>query len=162
MGDWRSSHVGLVPLPRCWAVTRDVGRLGLGAAGDDEPGVVDLPREVPRLTGKAVTRVSVGSRHALAVTDDRGTSEVWSWGDNSYGQCGQGKKAPPTIDEPKRIAMLKSHGVRGDCGGYFRNVVVSWQYYGCVVVASWPCLDACAYSSHNGAAYTRSRSWSWL
>ena len=46
----------------------------------------------------SVSAVATGSTHTLAVASD-GT--LWSWGDNSYGQLGNGTKAASSV--PKQI-----------------------------------------------------------
>jgi alpha-tubulin suppressor-like RCC1 family protein len=68
------------------------GQLGFGTLGGQSP--VAMP--IPNLTG--VVSVAAGSLHALALTTN-GT--VYGWGDNSYGQLGNGssgaKVAIPTL-----------------------------------------------------------------
>ncbi len=71
------------------------GRLGDGPGGD--PGLV--PVQVSGLANAA--SVSAGGSHSLALRSD-GT--VWAWGDNTYGQLGDG--TTQTRDVPVRVAGL--------------------------------------------------------
>ena len=45
-----------------------------------------------------ITKVVCGKSHTLALNDN---GQVYSWGDNSYGKLGQGKK--PDIKEPELV-----------------------------------------------------------
>lgn len=51
------------------------------------------PLEIDVFAGREIMQVSVGAKHQLAVDLD---GRVWAWGDNSYGQLGQGDSSPYT------------------------------------------------------------------
>jgi alpha-tubulin suppressor-like RCC1 family protein len=74
------------------------GQLGNGATSSIE-GSDPTPVPVPGLTG--ITQIAAGDRHSLALRSD-GT--VWAWGDNSYGQLGDGTTAAE--DRPERVPGL--------------------------------------------------------
>ncbi|HUI99887.1 MAG TPA: hypothetical protein VLY46_06600 [Usitatibacter sp.] len=71
------------------------GRLGNG--GDSSQGPV--PVQVSGLAG--VTQVSAGGGHSLALEKD---GSVWAWGENGYGQLGDGTTATRFV--PVRVAGL--------------------------------------------------------
>jgi len=58
------------------------------------------------LAGKTVTQVSVGNKHACALTTDGG---AYCWGANTYGQLGNGS----TDDSPEPVAVLTSGALAG-------------------------------------------------
>lgn len=70
-----------------WGESRDRGVLGHGGDGDgDGNGDVFLPRRILALEGHRIANVYAGPNHCMGV-DDGG--DVWSWGLNACGQCGQ-------------------------------------------------------------------------
>ena len=71
------------------------GQLGIGAAADH----VCLPTQVAGLSG--ITAIAAGGSHALALKND-GT--VWSWGDNSVGNLGNGTLIASNV--PLQVAGL--------------------------------------------------------
>lgn len=62
-----------------------------------------LPQLVEDLSAVRIVDVAVGDSHILALTND---SEVFSWGNNSMGQCGQGHSSSP-ITRPRRVLGLE-------------------------------------------------------
>jgi hypothetical protein len=67
----------------CWG-RNDAGQLGAGATAAMSP----VPVQVPGLAGNAVS-VSAGNTYACALTS---AGAVLCWGDNTYGQLGNGTK----------------------------------------------------------------------
>ena len=71
---------------------------------------------MPGLTG--VVAVAGGSDHSLAVKND-GT--VWAWGDNFYGQLGDGT----TIRQTSPIQVLGLTGVAVAAGGHSHSLFIA-------------------------------------
>jgi alpha-tubulin suppressor-like RCC1 family protein len=64
----------------------DLGQLGIGTNTTDN----NMPVQVPGLSG--VVAIAAGAYHSMALTSD-GT--VWVWGENDYGQLGDGTANGP-------------------------------------------------------------------
>ncbi|XP_045564463.1 probable E3 ubiquitin-protein ligase HERC1 isoform X7 [Salmo salar] len=60
------------------------------------------PKLVEELTATRVVDLSIGDSHCLALSHD---NEVYAWGNNSMGQCGQGNSTGP-ITKPKKVVGL--------------------------------------------------------
>ncbi|XP_064122662.1 probable E3 ubiquitin-protein ligase HERC1 [Macrobrachium nipponense] len=60
------------------------------------------PRPIEELAGLRIVDISAGDSHALALTHE---SEVYAWGSNTMGQCGQGHTLSP-ITRPKKVMGL--------------------------------------------------------
>lgn len=94
----------------CWGAN-NYGQLGNGAAG---PGAdSDVPVQVARLGG-AVQMVDAGGFHACAVT---GAGGVWCWGDNRFGQLGDGTRASRSVPAAVREEVLCYALTLGYSGG---------------------------------------------
>ncbi|XP_030644117.1 probable E3 ubiquitin-protein ligase HERC4 [Chanos chanos] len=63
---------------------------------------LNVPRSLPQLCDKQVTRVACGDHHSIALTND---GHVFTWGQNSSGQLGLGKDEPST-QSPKLLSSL--------------------------------------------------------
>lgn len=95
---------------RCWGYNE------FGQAGP-----VETPRPVPMTShALAATRVTVGDAHACAWSDDG----AWCWGDNTYGQLGDGTRArrdapvrPPGLGRPRELVAGARHTCSLDHGG---------------------------------------------
>ncbi len=74
---------------RCWGSNRN-GILGYGKTGEENSSAE--PVEVVGLTG--VTGISAGYLHVCAVATG---GKVWCWGNNSYGELGDGTKTSSPI-----------------------------------------------------------------
>ncbi|XP_042891775.1 probable E3 ubiquitin-protein ligase HERC1 isoform X3 [Penaeus japonicus] len=60
------------------------------------------PRPIEELAGLRIVDISAGDSHALALTHE---GEVYAWGSNTMGQCGQGHTVSP-ITRPKKVMGL--------------------------------------------------------
>lgn len=82
------------------------GQLGVGAT--DEADEADGPVAVRVGRGQTVTRVSGGGMHSLALTL---SGEVYAWGDNSYGQLGDGttkaRTTPVAVRLPNAVVFVQ-------------------------------------------------------
>lgn len=97
---------------RCWGYA-ELGQLGNGAPLDTL--AFDVPVEVMDLEG--VTAISSFSDHTCAL-DDAGA--VWCWGDNAFGQLGDGTTSPSNV--PLRVPGLT--GVDLVAAGWEHNCAV--------------------------------------
>ncbi|XP_041057144.1 probable E3 ubiquitin-protein ligase HERC1 isoform X1 [Carcharodon carcharias] len=61
------------------------------------------PRLVEELNSTKIIDISCGDSHCLALTHD---NEVYAWGNNAMGQCGQGHTSTP-IATPKKVIGLE-------------------------------------------------------
>ncbi|XP_072108525.1 probable E3 ubiquitin-protein ligase HERC1 isoform X1 [Mobula birostris] len=61
------------------------------------------PRLVEELNSTKIIDISCGDSHCLALTHD---NEVYAWGNNAMGQCGQGHTSTP-ISKPKKVIGLE-------------------------------------------------------
>ncbi|XP_067888501.1 probable E3 ubiquitin-protein ligase HERC1 isoform X5 [Heterodontus francisci] len=61
------------------------------------------PRLVEELNSTKIIDISCGDSHCLALTHD---NEVYAWGNNAMGQCGQGHTSTP-IAKPKKVIGLE-------------------------------------------------------
>jgi alpha-tubulin suppressor-like RCC1 family protein len=88
-----------------WAWGRnDVGQVGDGTL-DDKPSPVKIRADMGWVS------VSAGRTHSFAMTGVGGT-ELWVWGDNSWGQLGIGS-AVPWVQEPVRFDAALWRSVSG-------------------------------------------------
>ncbi|XP_061742965.1 probable E3 ubiquitin-protein ligase HERC1 isoform X4 [Nerophis ophidion] len=60
------------------------------------------PKLIEELATTRVVDISIGDSHCLALSHD---NEVYAWGNNSMGQCGQGNSTGP-ITKPKKVVCL--------------------------------------------------------
>ncbi|MEQ2286906.1 putative E3 ubiquitin-protein ligase herc1 [Ameca splendens] len=60
------------------------------------------PKLIEELATTRVVDISIGDSHCLALSHD---NEVYAWGNNSMGQCGQGNSTGP-ITKPKKVVGL--------------------------------------------------------
>lgn len=72
----------------------------------------DVPRRIDSLCGKQITNIVTGSRHAIALSQ---TGEVWGWGNNDYGQLGDGTNASKNGPVQVKFPFLTSKIVSIDC-----------------------------------------------
>ncbi|XP_060677251.1 probable E3 ubiquitin-protein ligase HERC1 isoform X1 [Hemiscyllium ocellatum] len=61
------------------------------------------PRLIEELNSTKIIDISCGDSHCLALTHD---NEVYAWGNNAMGQCGQGHTSTP-IAKPKKVIGLE-------------------------------------------------------
>ncbi|KAJ7425197.1 hypothetical protein WISP_24460 [Willisornis vidua] len=60
------------------------------------------PKLIEELAATRIVDISIGDSHCLALSHD---NEVYAWGNNSMGQCGQGNSTGP-ITKPKKVSGL--------------------------------------------------------
>merc|ERR1711974_225830 len=87
--------------------------------------------------GRRVALVSLGGFHSAAVDTD---GQLFTWGDNKRGQCGQGEVA--TVEKPLELTLAPSETlcVGIACGGFFslfegqasRIYACGWGKEGCL------------------------------
>lgn len=99
---------------KCWGYGLN-GQLGIGTET-----TTDSPVPVSALNAK-VRAIATGPRHACALTDE---GEVLCWGDNEFGQLGDGSEANSAL--PVRVSGL-GPGVLAIAAGY---------YYSCALTAA--------------------------
>ena len=85
-----------------------------GQQGQNSPTArYSSPTQVGSESFVHVSKGFVEARHYVAVTSD---GEMWSWGGNDYGQCGQNNDVPGGISSPMQIGSdtTWNHGSHGD------------------------------------------------
>lgn len=98
-----------------WGIN-DYGQLGNGTTS-----YCTEPMLVEGLEGIAVSDISAGGWHSLAITDD---GEVWVWGRGEYGRLGLGDKSGSSKLRPHKVKALEGHRVvEASCGGTHTAVV---------------------------------------
>ena len=97
---------------RAWG-TNESGQLGIGP----NPFLFGDPVQVLNLTD--VTAIAAGESHSLALRND-GT--VWGWGDNVYGQVGDGLPSAVSIKTPVQVPGLS--GVTAIAAGRFHSLAL--------------------------------------
>ena len=101
----------------CWG-DDSAGQIGDG--NTTTTGVL-TPFHVP--LSEAASEIGVGESHSCAIIGDDPNDAVWCWGDNSYGQLGNGGGGPSST--PVHVQGLHS----------LRNLAVGGEH-ACVVLAS--------------------------
>ncbi|XP_056269201.1 probable E3 ubiquitin-protein ligase HERC1 isoform X3 [Pseudoliparis swirei] len=96
------------------------------------------PKLIEELATMRVVDVSIGDSHCLALSHD---NEVYAWGNNSMGQCGQGNSTGP-ITKPKKVVGLDGVAIQQISAGTSHSLawtalprdrqVVAWHRPYCV------------------------------
>ncbi|XP_054985114.1 probable E3 ubiquitin-protein ligase HERC1 [Sorex araneus] len=96
------------------------------------------PKLVEELAATRVVDISIGDSHCLALSHD---NEVYAWGNNSMGQCGQGNSTGP-ITKPKKVSGLDGIAIQQISAGTSHSLawtalprdrqVVAWHRPYCV------------------------------
>ncbi|XP_029961368.1 LOW QUALITY PROTEIN: probable E3 ubiquitin-protein ligase HERC1 [Salarias fasciatus] len=96
------------------------------------------PKLLEELATTRVVDVSIGDSHCLALSHD---NEVYAWGNNSMGQCGQGNSTGP-ITKPKKVVGLDGVAIQQISAGTSHSLawtalprdrqVVAWHRPYCV------------------------------
>ncbi|XP_062242430.1 probable E3 ubiquitin-protein ligase HERC1 isoform X5 [Platichthys flesus] len=96
------------------------------------------PKLLEELATTRVVDISIGDSHCLALSHD---NEVYAWGNNSMGQCGQGNSTGP-ITKPKKVVSLDGVAVQQISAGTSHSLawtalprdrqVVAWHRPYCV------------------------------
>jgi alpha-tubulin suppressor-like RCC1 family protein len=79
---------------------------------------INKPTLVPLLTGKKISQIACGSNHTLVL---QVPSEIWSWGQNDWGQLGRTRK----IAIPQCVQALESHIISDISCGQFHSIVLT-------------------------------------
>lgn len=79
----------------------EVGQLGIMLPNSNKQ--IHNPVQVPSLRNHLVRSIAAGEQHSVAVTS---YGEVYSWGDNSFGQTGIGKEEGTSVSYPARVKAL--------------------------------------------------------
>ncbi|KAB0406128.1 hypothetical protein E2I00_018590, partial [Balaenoptera physalus] len=96
------------------------------------------PKLIEELAATRVVDISIGDSHCLALSHD---NEVYAWGNNSMGQCGQGNSTGP-ITKPKKVSGLDGIAIQQISAGTSHSLawtalprdrqVVAWHRPYCV------------------------------
>uniref|UniRef100_A0A1D5Q8J9 HECT-type E3 ubiquitin transferase n=1 Tax=Macaca mulatta TaxID=9544 RepID=A0A1D5Q8J9_MACMU len=96
------------------------------------------PKLIEELAATRIVDVSIGDSHCLALSHD---NEVYAWGNNSMGQCGQGNSTGP-ITKPKKVSGLDGIAIQQISAGTSHSLawtalprdrqVVAWHRPYCV------------------------------
>ncbi|XP_015230673.1 PREDICTED: probable E3 ubiquitin-protein ligase HERC1 [Cyprinodon variegatus] len=96
------------------------------------------PKMIEELATTRVVDISIGDSHCLALSHD---NEVYAWGNNSMGQCGQGNSTGP-ITKPKKVVGLDGVAIQQISAGTSHSLawtalprdrqVVAWHRPYCV------------------------------
>uniref|UniRef100_A0A669BGH0 HECT-type E3 ubiquitin transferase n=1 Tax=Oreochromis niloticus TaxID=8128 RepID=A0A669BGH0_ORENI len=96
------------------------------------------PKLIEELATTRVVDISIGDSHCLALSHD---NEVYAWGNNSMGQCGQGNSTGP-ITKPKKVIGLDGVAIQQISAGTSHSLawtalprdrqVVAWHRPYCV------------------------------
>ncbi|XP_077942009.1 putative E3 ubiquitin-protein ligase HERC1 isoform X9 [Gasterosteus aculeatus] len=96
------------------------------------------PKLIEELATTRVVDISIGDSHCLALSHD---NEVYAWGNNSMGQCGQGNSTGP-ITKPRKVVGLDGVAVQQISAGTSHSLawtalprdrqVVAWHRPYCV------------------------------
>ncbi|KAE8617133.1 hypothetical protein XENTR_v10008991 [Xenopus tropicalis] len=96
------------------------------------------PKLIEELAATRIVDISIGDSHCLALSHD---NEVYAWGNNSMGQCGQGNSTGP-ITKPKKVSGLDGVAIQQISAGTSHSLawtalprdrqVVAWHRPYCV------------------------------
>ncbi|XP_063089371.1 probable E3 ubiquitin-protein ligase HERC1 [Cavia porcellus] len=96
------------------------------------------PKLIEELAATRIVDISIGDSHCLALSHD---NEVYAWGNNSVGHCGQGNSTGP-ITKPKKVSGLDGIAIQQISAGTSRSLawtalprdrqVVAWHRPYCV------------------------------
>lgn len=90
---------------------------GLGKGTAETTSVV--PKVIKDLESRRIVDIAVGDSHCLALTHEW---EVFSWGNNTMGQCGQGHCTSPVL-RPRKVVGLEGIPVHQISAGTSHSVV---------------------------------------
>ena len=118
-GVWNLQQVRDKQLQSLWEYSGikglwSMGYNSQGQQGQNSPTArYSSPTQVGSESFVHVSKGFVEARHYVAVTSD---GEMWSWGGNDYGQCGQNNNVPDGISSPTQIGSdtTWNHGSHGD------------------------------------------------
>lgn len=80
---------------------------------------MNSPQEINFFKGKNVKKISLGARHSLVLTHE---GNIYSFGDNSEGQCSGVEKA---ITVPRLVEFPNKDRIIDICCGYNHSVALS-------------------------------------
>jgi alpha-tubulin suppressor-like RCC1 family protein len=143
-GGYHSCAVTTGKTVYCWGDNR-FGQLGNGSTTQSlvpvrvcAAGVTDTAGKCGNQFLSGVVQVSTGDFHSCAVTDTGTGGTVYCWGDNRFGQLGNGEEG--TFDDkslvPVRVCAAGVTDTAGKCGNQFLSGVVQVSaggYHTCAV-----------------------------
>ncbi|TAH33182.1 hypothetical protein EYC59_05280 [Candidatus Saccharibacteria bacterium] len=118
-GDEHTCAVTLAGALYCWGYNND-GQLGIGTMLD-----TNVPTAVNTsgvLGGKNIARVAAGYRHTCAIGD----GDIYCWGNNNFGQLGNGVTSSPQLSP---VAVVNT----GAMGGRSMADIATGRYTSCAV-----------------------------
>lgn len=95
----------------CWGVNND-GQLGDGTNGNT---LTPVPVQMDHLPGVTFTRIIAGSHHTCAEANN---DKLYCWGNNQYGQLGDGTATSRSIPTEVGTAHLPGVELSGATGGH--------------------------------------------
>ena len=89
------------------------------------------PKRIEALKDVRIKMVGSGQEAAHVVVVDE-TGQAWSWGNNEFGQLGQGDnmhrlRVSPSVGDIGNDSMLTSGGSRLQCLGLDQEVTLLWR-----------------------------------
>lgn len=99
----------------CWGDACNY-QIGVRATSINVPTLVELPVKI--------TKAVAGFGHVMALSNDR--KEIYSWGNNKLGMCGQGEKNTKTVSVPTKVKGLPKDSVIKDidCGSFYNGILL--------------------------------------
>ena len=95
------------------------GEFGQLGHGDEKSSLI--PKQVRAFTGHRIRSIATSAFHCIAVTE---ICEVFSWGLNNYGQCGNGSSGDHQL-LPQRAEALAGVRARSASAGKWHSLVVT-------------------------------------
>ena len=75
------------------------GQLGTGVSNSSSENFIPRRVDMPDLSSERITHIAAGGDHSIALDNN---AKLWAWGDNTYGQLGNGSN---NYDKPEPVDM---------------------------------------------------------